>query len=350
LGAYPTMSIIRVTKQKNFSIISNVALNDENLSLKAKGLWAYLLSKPDDWQIRVSHLVKTCKDGRDSIYSTLRELKECGYVEMIEHKDEQGKFTSYEYLVNEEPKALINHADLAEKPNTEKPNTEKPNTEKPTLLITDRIPLVKTENNEQRLTEPAVVAVNKENPKAEKKDTDNKLELDLLVKMIPTKHQTPLVIKFIEQKLSDGVNVEELKACILYVKDKAKGNSSQFKSYIGKCLDNKWACGYLEEFESERLKKQEQEAHDAMKSFIEAQERRAKLDAEEEARAKAKADDDEIKAILETVDIADLDNWIETHHLESRNSFEKKKWKLKERYITRRLLVRDYLKQKLLGA
>lgn len=227
--------------------------------------------------------------------------------------------------------------------NFEFPEVQTLNFQKPKLCTSFHYTETTTETT---ATEPpAVVAVKKENPKAEEKDTDSKSKLDLLVKMIPTKHQTPLVIKFIEQKLNDGVDVEELKASILYVKDKAKGNASQFKSYLGKCLDQKWASGLLEEFEAERLRKQEQEAQDAMRAFLEAQERQARQ--EEEARAKAK--DDEIKAILKTIDITDLDNYIESPEIwNTINSFEQKKWKKGERYITRYQKVKNYLKNKLL--
>lgn len=204
-------------------------------------------------------------------------------------------------------------------------------------------PITETTTTEPKI---AVVAVNKEIQKAEQKDSNSKSKLELLIKLIPSKHQTPLIIKFLEQKLNDGVDVDELKACILYVKDKAKGNSSQFKSYLGKCLDQKWATGILEEFEAERLKKEGIEAQEAMRAFLEAQERQARL----EAQAKAKADDDEINAILETVDIADLDKFVESPEIwKSINSFEQKSWKRKERYITRRLWVKKYLQHKLLG-
>lgn len=329
------MSIIRVTKQKNFSIISNVALNDPTLSMKARGIWATLLSKPDDWKIYVSHLAKTCADGEYSIYAGLKELKEAGYVEHIPIR-QNGKILRWEYVINEVPNKKQDTNFLLPK-NLDEENLYEEN--RP-LLNTDRIPLVKTDFNKKRTTTNPAAAVKKENPKAKQKDTDSKSKLELLIKMIPTKYQTPLVIKFLEQKLNDGVDVEELKACIIYVKDKAKGNSSEFKSYLGKCLDQKWASGILEEVEAERLKKEEIEAQDAMRAFLEAQERQARL----EAQAKAKADNEQINAILNTVDIADLDKFIESPKIwQSVNSFEKKRWKKGDRYLTRCQKIKMYL-------
>lgn len=42
------MSVIRVEKTKDYSIIGNYHLRDKQLSLKAKGLMSVMLSLPDD--------------------------------------------------------------------------------------------------------------------------------------------------------------------------------------------------------------------------------------------------------------------------------------------------------------
>ena len=41
------MAVIRVSKTKGFSVMSNYHLRDKNLSLKAKGLLSMMLSLPD---------------------------------------------------------------------------------------------------------------------------------------------------------------------------------------------------------------------------------------------------------------------------------------------------------------
>lgn len=45
------MSVFRVPKRSNFTVMSNVHLRDTSLSLKAKGLLSYMLSNPDNWII-----------------------------------------------------------------------------------------------------------------------------------------------------------------------------------------------------------------------------------------------------------------------------------------------------------
>jgi len=42
-------NIIRVEKNKNYSVVNNTVLRDTKISWKAKGIMAYMLSKPDDW-------------------------------------------------------------------------------------------------------------------------------------------------------------------------------------------------------------------------------------------------------------------------------------------------------------
>lgn len=73
------MSIIRITKQKNFSIISNAALDDTRLTLKAKGIMAYLYSLPEK-EATMEEIISAGPDGRDSISPGIKELIKHGYV------------------------------------------------------------------------------------------------------------------------------------------------------------------------------------------------------------------------------------------------------------------------------
>lgn len=84
-------------------MIDKNGLNDENLSWKAKGLLAYLLSKPDDWQIYVKDLIKRSTDGRDSVVSGLKELEDNGYLSRQQIRGGNGKFGQMEYIVYEQP-------------------------------------------------------------------------------------------------------------------------------------------------------------------------------------------------------------------------------------------------------
>lgn len=63
-----------------FTMVPNALLTCPKLSMKAKGLYAYLYSKPDDYDFAAVRIAKESKDGRDGILSAMAELVESGYV------------------------------------------------------------------------------------------------------------------------------------------------------------------------------------------------------------------------------------------------------------------------------
>ena len=94
------MSKIKVNKQSNFTMVSNHVLRNANLSLKAKGLYAYMWSLPEDWDYSVSGLTKVLKDGRDAINEALKELEREGYLVRTILRS-GGKFSDMDYILNE---------------------------------------------------------------------------------------------------------------------------------------------------------------------------------------------------------------------------------------------------------
>ena len=73
------MAVFRIEKTRDYTVMSNYHLRDRSLSLKAKGLLSLMLSLPEDWDYTTKGLAKICKDGVDSICSTVNELEEHGY-------------------------------------------------------------------------------------------------------------------------------------------------------------------------------------------------------------------------------------------------------------------------------
>ena len=104
-GSKMDKSIIRTVKnaENPFVMIDRRIFENDGLSLKAKGLLGYLLSRPDNWTICMADLVKRTKDGKDSVNSALDELIESGYVVKTEQQRESGKFSTCEYVVYEQP-------------------------------------------------------------------------------------------------------------------------------------------------------------------------------------------------------------------------------------------------------
>lgn len=101
--------VIRVRKRpNNFVMLDKTFLEDDRLSFKAKGILAYLLSKPDNWKVIVGNLVKYSKDGKSAVYAGLKELKECGYYVKTPIRSEDGRRISrWESTVYEIPDSLL---------------------------------------------------------------------------------------------------------------------------------------------------------------------------------------------------------------------------------------------------
>lgn len=96
------MSVFRIHKNKNYTVMSNYHLQDKNLSFKAKGLLSYMLSLPDDWNYNINGLVANSKEGIKAIKNILKELQEYKYLTITKKKNNKGQF-EYEYEIYEKP-------------------------------------------------------------------------------------------------------------------------------------------------------------------------------------------------------------------------------------------------------
>lgn len=110
--------IIKV-KEKIFdpyARIPNRILNDKNLSWKSKGLLAYCMSKPENWEVRVADIINKSTDGESSVRSSLKELMELGYCQGTQLKNPDGSIGGYQY-------------DFADYPYFRNPHVENPHVE-----------------------------------------------------------------------------------------------------------------------------------------------------------------------------------------------------------------------------
>ena len=130
------MTVFRINKTNNYTVMSNTHFKEKDMSLKSKGLLSLMLSLPDSWDYNISGLVRLSKDGKDSVMSALAELEKFGYLRRERTKDESGKFSGIVYHIFEEPQR---DNQIAENPNSEKSNSEKSNSENPQQLNTNSI-------------------------------------------------------------------------------------------------------------------------------------------------------------------------------------------------------------------
>lgn len=105
--------------KNRFGVVPNDLLNDKNISFKAKGIYAYIQSKPDGWNFSVERISWDSNEGEASVRSGILELEKAGYLFRKKYKNELG-YNQYDYY-------------LFDKPTCENPTLENPTLENPTL-------------------------------------------------------------------------------------------------------------------------------------------------------------------------------------------------------------------------
>ena len=94
------MTVIRVNKTTDYTVMSNTHFKEKGMSLKAKGLLSLMLSLPDSWDYSIVGLCAICKENETAIKSTLSELKLFGYLVITKKKPNETASGRYEYEYN----------------------------------------------------------------------------------------------------------------------------------------------------------------------------------------------------------------------------------------------------------
>lgn len=136
-------TITRRKYERDYCYMANEFLRDSRLSWKAKGIIAYVQMLPDDWVLNMRDLTNRATDGRDSLYSGIKELEKYGYCAKVMQRNPDGTIAGYAYEIcdksvfqpfTENP---VTDVPQPENPCTVKPDTDKPGTENPTLINTN---------------------------------------------------------------------------------------------------------------------------------------------------------------------------------------------------------------------
>jgi len=106
-------AIVRVRHDTNhpYTVIANDLLQNAALSFAARGMMCYLLSKPDNWQMRMTDLVAASPAGREATQAIIKELIAAGYIERSSEpvNGQHGQFC-YVTIVHESPVAVNGEA------------------------------------------------------------------------------------------------------------------------------------------------------------------------------------------------------------------------------------------------
>ena len=247
------MGVVRVQKNSNYSVISNVHLQDNSLSWKAKGILSYLLSKPDNWQIYIAQLKNESTDGRDSTASGIRELINAGYITREYSRNAAGQMTGRDYVVYEtalECKTLEKPVNGTDKPKTENPTLGNSSTVKPLLLNTDINNNGLKENNDDEQTGAGADPGPGQEPGKDVSSSSPLSESELsvalagLMALVPEQFQNHSIQKRIEKALG-SYSVGYIRSAIFYTNDYSTENKWQkYRSYLGKTIDMGYAYGY----------------------------------------------------------------------------------------------------------
>jgi hypothetical protein len=102
--------IIRRKHTANFTTIGNRLFEDERLAADEVGILAYLLSRPNDWEVRRPALARRWGVGRDTIKRVMLNLICCGWVVARKTRLSNGTYHTV-YEVRDEPGPELSLAD-----------------------------------------------------------------------------------------------------------------------------------------------------------------------------------------------------------------------------------------------
>jgi hypothetical protein len=106
----------------NFTIIPNDIIRNKSLSDRARFIFCYMASMPDDWKFYQGVMAKELGYTKDTLRKYIEELLETGYLDR-EQRREIGKFDSYDYTLNFLP--CTKKADTVKVRDGKKPTREK---------------------------------------------------------------------------------------------------------------------------------------------------------------------------------------------------------------------------------
>ena len=79
-------------QEVGFTQIKNEILANKKLSWKAKGLFSYLYSKPNNWNFSAERIAQESPEGNHVVRTGLKELEKYGYLKRKKMQDGRVKY------------------------------------------------------------------------------------------------------------------------------------------------------------------------------------------------------------------------------------------------------------------
>ena len=122
----------------DYTVVTNQILK-YNLSLKAIGLYLYIISKPDKWDFSRAGVAVQVADGESGIRTAIEELEKIGFLTHERTRNENGRMGSTYWIITDTP---------IKKPQVEKPHVDKPPVVKPQVDKTLQVSTIKVSTKE----------------------------------------------------------------------------------------------------------------------------------------------------------------------------------------------------------
>ncbi|WP_150467627.1 hypothetical protein [Francisella sp. SYW-9] len=144
--------IIRREKNQNYSTIANECFKDPNISARAKGIYGYIMTLPDNWKLQKTELYRHFSEGQKAIDTAFKELRDKGYISQNRIQKDNGQFGGWEYVVYEYSNHTPNSAesvktDIAKTDTAGKAKSENRPVGNGELLNTNRLNTKKQKTN-----------------------------------------------------------------------------------------------------------------------------------------------------------------------------------------------------------
>lgn len=105
-GLEPNMTIVRDTEHtENYVVLKNGVLEDNRLSWEARGVLAYLISRPANWSPSMTQICQEGGIGRSKGKRIFAELREAGYLKKSQARTSRGQYGIAELICYETPRA-----------------------------------------------------------------------------------------------------------------------------------------------------------------------------------------------------------------------------------------------------
>lgn len=102
MGLFYLSNMAKLRIQGRYGVTPHTILYSKEISLKAKGLYGYMQSKPDGWEFSADRIVLECKESRDAIQAALRELESAGLLIRNKFQEANGHW-EWEHILMESP-------------------------------------------------------------------------------------------------------------------------------------------------------------------------------------------------------------------------------------------------------